>query len=134
MRTDAFMPTRLPWLGLVLLLASCTPSLRSTVQTDGRLRPPTPAVEHDLQKILDKHRITTAGLGMLVDGKLVWALYHGEASPGIPANAATRFNVASITACCIPAGSNTRSRTTCGNGRCSLLEIARARYSNPSPE
>lgn len=97
MRTDAIVPTRLPWLGLVLLLASCTPSLRSTVQADGRLRPPTPAVEHDLQRILDKHRITTAGLGMLVDGKLVWALYHGDASPGVPANAATRFNVASIT-------------------------------------
>lgn len=56
-----------------------------------------PAVEQELQDILDKHRIVTAGLGILVDGKLAWALYHGEASPGVPANAATRFNVASIT-------------------------------------
>lgn len=97
MRTDLIVPTCLSWLILAMLLGSCATTSRRSVETGRGLRPPTPAVEQELQDILDKHRIVTAGLGILVDGKLAWALYHGDASPGVPANAATRFNVASIT-------------------------------------
>jgi CubicO group peptidase (beta-lactamase class C family) len=97
MRTDFIVPTCLSWLVLTLLLGSCATTSCSSVETRRALRPPTPEVERDLQDVLDKHRIVTAGLGILVDGKLTWALYHGDASPGEPANAATRFNVASIT-------------------------------------
>jgi CubicO group peptidase (beta-lactamase class C family) len=97
MRTDLIVPTGLSWLILAMLLGSCATTSRSSVETGRGLKPPTAAVEQELQDILDKHRIVTAGLGMLVDGKLAWALYHGDASPGVPANATTRFNVASIT-------------------------------------
>lgn len=97
MRTDLIVPTCLSWLILAMLLGSCANASRPPIETARGLRPPTPAVEQELQDILDKHRIVTAGLGILVDGKLAWALYHGDASPGVPANAATRFNVASIT-------------------------------------
>lgn len=97
MRTGLIAPTCLSWLILAMLLGSCAAMSRPSVETGRGLRPPTPAVEQELQDILDKHRIVTAGLGILVDGKLAWALYHGDASPGVPANAATRFNVASIT-------------------------------------
>ena len=97
MRTDLIVPTCLSWLILAMLLGSCATASRPPIETARGLRPPTPAVEQELQDILDKHRIVTAGLGILVDGKLAWALYHGDASPGVPANAATRFNVASIT-------------------------------------
>lgn len=97
MRTYLIVPTCLSWLILAMLLGSCATASRRSVETGHSLRPPTPAVEQELQNILDKHRIVTAGLGILVDGKLAWALYHGDASPGVPANAATRFNVASIT-------------------------------------
>lgn len=79
------------------LLGGCAAPAQRPTQTDRSLKPPTPAVEQQLQTILDRHRIVTAGLGLLVDGELVWSLYHGHASPGVPANAATRFNVASIT-------------------------------------
>lgn len=97
MRTDFIVPTCLSWLVLTMLLGSRTTTSHLSVETDGSLRPPTPAVEQKLQDVLDKHRIVTAGLGILVDGKLTWTLYHGDASPGVPANATTRFNVASIT-------------------------------------
>lgn len=97
MRANLVVPTCLSWLILAMLLGSCASASRPSVETGRGLKPPTPAVEQELQDILDKHRIVTAGLGILVDGKLAWALYHGDASPGVPANAATRFNVASIT-------------------------------------
>lgn len=97
MRTGLVVPTCLSWLILATLLGSCAIASRPSVEAGRGLKPPTPAVEQELRDILDKHRIVTAGLGILVDGKLAWALYHGDASPGVPANAATRFNVASIT-------------------------------------
>lgn len=97
MRTGLIVPTCLSWLILATLLGSCATASRPSVETGRGLRPPTPAVQQELRDILDKHRIVTAGLGLLVEGKLAWALYHGDASPGVPANAATRFNVASIT-------------------------------------
>lgn len=97
MRTDIVVPARLFWLILVTLLGGCAATPRPSAETGHGLRPPTPAVERQLQTVLDQHRIVTAGLGVLVDGKLAWAMYHGDASPGVPANAATRFNVASIT-------------------------------------
>ena len=97
MRTGLTVPTCLSGLILAMLLGSCATTSHHSAEADHGLRAPTPAVEQELQNILDKHRIVTAGLGILVDGKLAWALYHGDASPGVPANAATRFNVASIT-------------------------------------
>lgn len=95
MRTGLIVSTCVAWLILAMLLGSCATTSRPSVEAG--LRPPTPAVEHALRNVLDQHRIVTAGLGLVVDGKLAWALYHGDASPGVPANATTRFNVASIT-------------------------------------
>lgn len=97
MRTDFVVPTCLSWLVLAMLLGSCAATSRPPAETGRGLRLPTPAIEQELQDVLDKHRIVTAGLGILVDGKLAWVLYHGDASPGVPADATTRFNVASIT-------------------------------------
>ena len=97
MRTGLIVPTCLSWLILAMLLGGCATASRPSVEAGRGLKPPTPAVEQELRDILDKHRIVTAGLGILVDGKLAWALYHGDASPGVPASATTRFNVASIT-------------------------------------
>lgn len=97
MRTGLVVPTCLPWLVLAMLLGGCATTSRPSALNDHGLKAPTPAVDQQLRAVLDAHRITTAGLGMLVDGKLVWALYHGDAAAGVPASATTRFNVASIT-------------------------------------
>jgi CubicO group peptidase (beta-lactamase class C family) len=59
-------------------------------------KPPAPA-RQDLDDIVKRHRIVTAGIGLIGDGALVWEGYFGEQSPGVPATAETRFNVASIT-------------------------------------
>lgn len=49
-----------------------------------------------IDTVLTEHRIHTAAIGGLRDGKLVFEHYHGDAG-GAPANAETRFDVASIT-------------------------------------
>lgn len=60
---------------------------------------PLPSVreEQEIAGILRRYGITTAGVGVIRDGELVWDRYYGEQSPGVPATAATRFNVASVT-------------------------------------
>ncbi|HUD43592.1 MAG TPA: serine hydrolase domain-containing protein [Dokdonella sp.] len=63
----------------------------------GRVRVPGPAVAARLDAILREHRIITAGFGVIRNGELAWSHYFGEESAGVPADAATRFNVASIT-------------------------------------
>jgi CubicO group peptidase (beta-lactamase class C family) len=55
------------------------------------------ANERELADILQRHGVITAGIGVIRNGELVWDRYFGEQSPGVPATAATRFNVASIT-------------------------------------
>ncbi len=74
------------------LLAGCNTSGPAAAPGVG-----SPRLERALGDVLTHHQIVTAGMGILRDGKLVWEGYFGEQSPGVPASAATRFNVASIT-------------------------------------
>jgi CubicO group peptidase (beta-lactamase class C family) len=50
-----------------------------------------------LTALLDKHKINTAGVAVIKNRKLVWQNQFGLQSPGVPANAATLFDVASLT-------------------------------------
>lgn len=97
MRSNPLIRACLAALTLAAALGGCATPPRSPLDTSSDLRVPTPAVEHALRKILVERRIVTAGLGIIVDSELAWSLYHGDASPGVPAGAGTRFNVASIT-------------------------------------
>lgn len=74
------------------LLAGCGASGPAAAPGAG-----SPGLERALGEVVAHHQIVTAGMGILKDGKLVWEGYFGEQSPGVPATAATRFNVASIT-------------------------------------
>ncbi len=58
---------------------------------------PAPETTAQLNAILREHRIITAGVGVIRNGELVWSHYAGEETPGVPASASTRFNVASLT-------------------------------------
>lgn len=58
---------------------------------------PDQAAEAAIAEIVRRHGVVTAGFGVIRDGELVWELYVGEQSPGVPAGPDTRFNVASIT-------------------------------------
>jgi len=85
-------------LGLFLLAACGTSDTRKP--SDGRaghVPIPDSSVVPRLAVILRQHRITTAGFGVIRKGELVWSHYAGEEQPGVPASAATRFNVASLT-------------------------------------
>lgn len=55
------------------------------------------ALDEGFQKLLAKHNIITAGVGIIKDGKLVWTGYYGDEKQGKPASENTLFNVASIT-------------------------------------
>lgn len=48
-------------------------------------------------RLLERHGVVTAGIGILRAGELEWAGYFGDQRPGVPATASTQFNVASIT-------------------------------------
>ena len=48
-------------------------------------------------EILSRQDIKTAGIGLIENGKLTWAGYFGEQSPGMPASVATQFDTGSIT-------------------------------------
>lgn len=83
--------------GLALVLPGCaSPHPAGAPPPTTGLSLPTAATEQAARAVLAEHGIVTAGLGVIVDGELAWSLYHGESSPGIAADARTRFNVASI--------------------------------------
>ena len=50
-----------------------------------------------IPEIMKKYGMSTAGVGVIKDGALVWSGYYGEQSPGVPVSEETMFNVASIT-------------------------------------
>ena len=83
----------------VLVLAACSPqgAVKPSTDTRGHVPTPTPATVAALDRVMRENRIITAGFGILHNGELVWSHYHGEQSPGQPANASTRFNAASLT-------------------------------------
>lgn len=54
-------------------------------------------IEQMVPRLMHEHGVITAGIGVIKDGQLVWTGYYGEQSPGVPASAETRFNIASIT-------------------------------------
>lgn len=82
---------------LSALCALAPLSLLFTACGSSRSGASSPPIEPALGDVLKRHGIVTAGIGVLRGGTLAWEGYFGEQSPGVPASAATRFNVASIT-------------------------------------
>lgn len=86
-------------MAILLALVACTTNgvREPDGEHAGHVPIPGPTVGARLDAILLEHRIVTAGFGVIRHGELVWSHYSGEESPGVPASASTRFNVASIT-------------------------------------
>lgn len=87
---------------LAALIAGCTTSNEPARRPPGQRTTswpdlPSRQTERAIADILARHNITTAGVGIMRDGALVWDRYFGEQSPGVPATHETRFNIASIT-------------------------------------
>ena len=88
---------------MLSVLCSLAPLMPLFAGCGASSSPPAPrdlsyaSTERAIAEILERHRVVTAGLGILRSGDLVWEGYFGEQSPGVPATADTRFNVASIT-------------------------------------
>lgn len=76
------------WIAALVLLALPGPALAAKCAA-----PAASAID----QILARHRVLTAGIGVICDGALAWEYYGGEQAPGVAASADTRFNVASIT-------------------------------------
>lgn len=76
-----------------LLLASAVPAQAKAP----RSALPSAADARAIDRIVKRHGVVTAGMGLIRDGVLVWQHHAGEQSPGVPASAATRYNIASIT-------------------------------------
>lgn len=86
-------------LAAMLLLGACTSidATRPAPPVTGRIERPAPDAAEALDAVLRREGIVTAGIGVIRDGELVWSHYYGDQTPGQKADAATRFNVASIT-------------------------------------
>jgi CubicO group peptidase (beta-lactamase class C family) len=83
---------------LFALAASSTADARKPEDSPmGLAALPDGAATARLDAILREHHILTAGLGIIRNGELAWSHYAGEEMPGVPADASTRFNVASLT-------------------------------------
>jgi len=53
-------------------------------------------VDMTMPGFITQYHVAGAGVGVIRDGKLVWTGYYGEQAPGVPANARTVFNTASV--------------------------------------
>ncbi|HSX63476.1 MAG TPA: serine hydrolase domain-containing protein, partial [Pseudoxanthomonas sp.] len=96
--TMAAMVAIVAIVAIVALVACAAGDVRDLDdKTAGHVPVPGPVVAASLDAILHEYRIVTAGFGVVRNGELAWSHYYGEESPGLPADAATRFNVASIT-------------------------------------
>jgi len=73
------------------LLAGCAlvAEAPSTDQTFADVRP-------RLEASLKRHNAAAVGIAVIQDGKITWTGTFGEQAPGVPATAATMFNVASL--------------------------------------
>ena len=76
---------------LTCLLAGCAhvPEAPSTDPTFADLGP-------RLEASLKRHNAAAVGISIIKDGKISWTGTFGEHAPGVPATAATMFNVASL--------------------------------------
>jgi CubicO group peptidase (beta-lactamase class C family) len=63
--------------------------------TVGRLLDPDRLADR-FDRLLEKHRLATAGAALIQQGQIAWTGYFGEQAPGVPATRDTLFNVASV--------------------------------------
>lgn len=80
---------------ILAVLGACAPSVEHRpVVAQSRVEEA--KLHQQIDKMLVQHGVSTAAVGVLREGKLVFEHYQGDAG-GVPANAETRFDVASIT-------------------------------------
>ncbi|MBC2777303.1 serine hydrolase domain-containing protein [Parasphingopyxis marina] len=78
-------------------VAACATTPQEPPASPALARPATAELAPRIDAIMERHGITTGAVGILRDGNLVYEHYTGEEAPGVPADADTRFDVASIT-------------------------------------
>ncbi|MEM9496202.1 MAG: serine hydrolase domain-containing protein [Pseudomonadota bacterium] len=78
-------------------VTACSTVAPTTETTFGEIIVPSDGDRAAIGEIVDAHNVTTALIGVMDGGALVWMAAYGEEAPGIPADADTRMNVASIT-------------------------------------
>ena len=89
---------RLSIFGLLLVLTSSCVFTSNPKQNTSHISVLTAsALDRDLESILKKHKINTAGIAIIKNGNVAWQGYFGQQSSEVPASANTLFNVASIT-------------------------------------
>ena len=81
--------TRRPLSLALVALAGCASAAPVPPDTD----PPCEAIG----EVVETQGVRTAGVARIEDGEVVGTCYVGEERPGVPASAATRFSVASVT-------------------------------------
>ncbi|RMB02763.1 serine hydrolase domain-containing protein [Eilatimonas milleporae] len=79
------------------LLAGCSLAPPDAETAFGEVAIPGDGSRSAIGEIVAAHNVTTALIGVIDGGALVWTAAYGQEAPGIPADINTRMNVASIT-------------------------------------
>ncbi|MEO1038731.1 MAG: serine hydrolase domain-containing protein [Pseudomonadota bacterium] len=82
---------------VVMFLAACTTLEPVADKTFGQVDAPDAEIRSLIGDIVEANNVTTALIGIIDNGDLVWTAAYGEVAPGMPADINTRMNVASIT-------------------------------------
>lgn len=84
---------------IALLLSACIHGLpdKSTTGPSPKDNDRLATLDSAISDILSSQDIKTAGIGLIENGALTWAVYYGEQSPGVPASSSTQFDTGSIT-------------------------------------
>lgn len=86
-----------PFLLALIIIGLCSPANTKSLAIQNSKDITTFEVDKALSNVFDKHKINTAGIGVIKAGKLIWQKQYGQQSPGVPASSDTLFNVGSIT-------------------------------------
>lgn len=85
----------LPGLAGLTLSACAAVVPASTADSSSAYRPPT-ALDARIAAALQRPSIAGLGIAVIRNGETVWTGYYGEQAPGVPVNASTMFNTASV--------------------------------------
>jgi len=88
---------RIRRLFILLIFSLCTQLNAKSSVIDSVSEKRAEEIDRAFNEILDKHKINTAGIGIIKNGELIWQNQYGFQQTGVPATSKTLFNVGSIT-------------------------------------
>ncbi len=97
MKNDRIIRSKLLQFSIFILLGFCSSVSAKSLAIETVSASRAKEIDSAFLNILEKHKINTAGVGIIKNGKLIWQNQYGQQKSGVPASPETLFNVGSIT-------------------------------------